>query len=609
MKTKKKLLVAAVSLLTAGTISLTAASAYFVDKDWTSETIVAGTMTTDNGGITIGKSAVTNVSSKYSASVSARNNISSIKLTTKSYSNASITNPSKYFVYTGTTTPVNDVFFLDNYGNVVYCVDHGLAATDAQYSSTGVSYAVPGTTDLTESSVITDDVKKVLQVGYPNRTSNSYENANNDEELKWATAIAIYIAEGTAYKHDKNTRTNWTDGIIRTDNITLDNTGLITASGLVLSDNYFKSLGATTTKEIEEKRAEYIKEAGRLKELVEDIWHEAQKEEADQFTLDNSEVSTKVVTNTKGNVTGYKVGPFKLNNNVGLATLSSSTSGASFEDEFGNKITTLKSSSVEKPFYVILPSTYSGNTVDVAISTPTKTYPMYYFWSGDETEQKMVVCNQNYAPTITTTVGVGMYSDYKYLNPGDVLNIQWKVTNNGTKSVATRNIVSIYWEKNDFSIYANQKDIIFLYPQTTNTDLIFKDMFNNEKPTIKGNSYSSLGSMGNITVDGKVYQNGYQFILEGDSLDGIGLGAETGNSSEVNYGSVYDDTDSYSDTISFKLALSPFANIHTMGENIIIKVESQAMQYRNSSDGDWSSQWETTATYYYNLSTGQKVNK
>jgi hypothetical protein len=223
----------------------------------------------------------------------------------------------------------------------------------------------------------------------------------------------------------------------------------------------------------------------------------------------------------------------------------------------------------------------------------------------------MVYC-QKIKPEEKVKISKAMYDEYTYWNPGDVLTVKWSVENTGTKSVVTRNIVSIYWENNNISTYGNHKDIVYIYPEKTNAS----DIFHNQFPTATTDyrkdiklfsshclntcSYKTLGSMDIVYVNGKKYNAGYSFIVYGDALDGVGDGAEVGNAYEKNYNSSFDETLNNIDEVSFKLALASASNIYTQGQKLVIRVETQAMQYRNTSDADWNTIFKDSYCYYGN---------
>ena len=95
-----------------------------------------------------------------------------------------------------------------------------------------------------------------------------------------------------------------------------------------------------------------------------------------------------------------------------------------------------------------------------------------------------------------------------------------------------------------------------------------------------------VGSAQTFTING-IEHTGYKFTVNGDDIDGVGTAAETGISREIDYGSEYDDNCAYKDVVSYKLALSQWANINTSGQKLKIVVITEAMQYQNTVDDDW----------------------
>jgi len=177
-------------------------------------------------------------------------------------------------------------------------------------------------------------------------------------------------------------------------------------------------------------------------------------------------------------------------------------------------------------------------------------------------------------------------SNSNKLMPGDVIDFSWKVENAGNASVLTRNTVYLYWDYNDVSKQnaSNGNDTVFVYKQTTSNSLIQSDILdmNPQSPNL-----IDIGSLTSFVVNGNT-RSGYKFMTYGDTLDGVGTEAHTGVSTETNYGSTYDDNATTYDLVSFKLALSQMANINTSGQKLNIFVVTEAMQYENTDDSDWS---------------------
>ena len=630
MNKKKKILLSLTAITAAIALIVTGASAFFIEYDTTHDVAKTGSVFLDVSPITVGHNAVykqgsTTETVNSSDSVSGiRKQLTSMNLQTLSYAYGS--GPCEYWIYKDSGFLLNDVYFRaklksDNtsyttYPYVAYCVDSGKLATDAKFTDTGMSTNYKGTTELKETTIVSDDVKAVLQVGYPNKSYKDYELAYNDIEFEWATSVAINIAEGDAYHTSGE---YWEDHIIRLDRMSVDgiNGEQVLVPLSVYSPNSFANEEAKNANEAE---------AARLKQLVSDILDQAEKlNSVPAFYLDytnaiNENQYAEVYENGKVvdyKLKGYKVGPFRLDNTIGTASLKAYINGAQapedivFWDSLGNVITSLDAT-FDDPFYLYVPSKYKYSDISIKVECDKeKEYPMYYYWDGNPTHQKMVYC-EKIKPSEEVLISKAMYDDYTYWNPGDVLTLKWTVKNTGTKSVVTRNIVSIYWENNNMSNYANNKDIVYLYPENTSATSIFWDQFpttandyrkeiTKYKTTCMNTcSYKQMGSMGTVYVNGKEYKAGYSFIVYGDALDGVGEGAEVGNAKEQNYSSVYDETLNNIDEVAFKMALSSAANNYTQGQKLVIRVETQAMQYRNTSDKDWDTLFKDSYCYYGN---------
>lgn len=168
----------------------------------------------------------------------------------------------------------------------------------------------------------------------------------------------------------------------------------------------------------------------------------------------------------------------------------------------------------------------------------------------------------------------------KTWNPGDINTITWKVENTGTKSIATRNKLYLYWE-DDMNKYSEANDIVYLYPQNiSNNDIENEMLEQNTKSKI------DLGAPKDITINGKKF-TGWEYVCSGDILDGVGDNAETGDAFEADYQSNLNDMSPTYDSLAYKLALSNYANVHTMDKNFKVVVVTEAMQARNTADSEW----------------------
>lgn len=417
-------------------------------------------------------------------------------------------------------------FFRTKDGEVAYCMDNGkIEPSDGLCNM---------------STPVSDKTKRILMKGYPQTKGSDY--GISDKELEWCTQIALYISEGTAYDEDGT---------------------LILGDEMKLSDfgTYY------TYQSDNEDQAE------KLLNVIEKLIDASTDSsiEISNFKLNASSIDIK----KDGD--GYLVGPYTIETNVDEAiTLTASDASVVFKDIDGNEITSLTGS---KEFYAYVPNDVSEDVTITAEAENVNILPSYYYWSGRSSEQKMAVASLMPAKVTAHIKSV------QELMPGDVWDLSWTVENTGNKSIVTRNTMYLYWEYDGTTDTenANGNESIYLYQQNTDAADIRTDMLT------KAPSNANLVNMGAVTeftLNGETHE-GYKFTVMGDDLDGTGNSAETGISREVDYGSEYDDTDSIRDVISYKLALSQFANINTSGQKLHVVVVTEAMQYQNTDDSDW----------------------
>ncbi len=650
MKKNKKIIMSLTAVCTSIAVLAGGAFAYFIAYDTTDTAARVGSVFLDVSDITIGQNAVYEttldedgyVTSTGSEIINgAEHSVSQkidatgeLSVATNTYPNGD--NPSLNWA-SKNARPLNDVYFRGTFQKedgsketgVVYCIDYGLSAPEGNH-------------ELDESQIVTEDVKKILTVGYPTMDKDDYPTyAKTDKEVEWATSVAIYIAENSAYFPSGNYATGH-ELSLSSFKRTLNNKEIkeltpylkhITG-GESPSTYPGEPISADLTNKVftfadimkmamgldgDDYKNSYA-ESYRLYKLVEEILAKSEKiATVDDFILDGANAFTDPIYekisdagsqfNKKEKLAGYLVGPFTLTNTVSTADLTlTEASGKSFTsyivDAAGKKITNL-STTYADPFYVrVALSDVDKDFRVTAESREESNYSMYTYWSGDRSYQKMIYASPNH-PKATVTVPSLSFDEYKYLNPGDVITVKWDVANTGTKAVATRNLVSIYWKGNKESVYSNYKDIIYIYPEKTNSSHIFGEQFglypseyldlckkaqstSKKDTSAYVSSYGPMESMDKVIVDKNEYKAGYSFIVYGDVLDGIGYGAETGHSIEVDYNSSLDDKNNYKDTIAFKMLMSSRANIHTMDDELVVRVETQAMQYLNTSNAEWN---------------------
>ena len=165
-------------------------------------------------------------------------------------------------------------------------------------------------------------------------------------------------------------------------------------------------------------------------------------------------------------------------------------------------------------------------------------------------------------------------------NPGDVNLLNFTVQNLGSKSIDTRNTIMIFW---DVDPDMAEQGIVYLYPASMSDANIRTDMAKAGGPTQNINIGLDNKS---ITNDSNQPRAGFIWTKIGDSLDGTGTTAETGDAFEVDYVTP-DETVTTLDKVSYKIAFSPDTPTTYMSKNLVVKVMTEAKQHRNTGN-DWS---------------------
>ena len=175
------------------------------------------------------------------------------------------------------------------------------------------------------------------------------------------------------------------------------------------------------------------------------------------------------------------------------------------------------------------------------------------------------------------------------LEPADIDTISWTTKNIGTSGVLTRHILEIYWQE-DTDIDAS--NLLYLYPANISKQAILTDF----EKIQKGEESTYLIKTESINEEvsgGKKYGMKYKFV--GDALNG-----SDGNevSKEVNYNSTEatiidenistDDTSKTDDEISFRVLVTPKLSYLFQGKPVSIKVTTEAMQYTEEGEENWT---------------------
>lgn len=169
-------------------------------------------------------------------------------------------------------------------------------------------------------------------------------------------------------------------------------------------------------------------------------------------------------------------------------------------------------------------------------------------------------------------------------NPGEVRTIEWTVENIGNKSVYTRNLLMIAW---DVPVDMPELGVLYIYPEAMTDDDVRTD--------IDGGALNAI-PIGPDTYNVKATNNdtkGYWYVFLGNVLDGVGTGAED-TDSRTPGSSTHDLPDNtFSQTLRFKIAFSAYAPLAYQNLDIYMKLEAEALQFRNNTidDGIYDDQW------------------
>ncbi len=180
-------------------------------------------------------------------------------------------------------------------------------------------------------------------------------------------------------------------------------------------------------------------------------------------------------------------------------------------------------------------------------------------------------------------------------NPGDVNRIRWDVINQGNKSIDTRNTVYLYWDvQDDIREYGTRggtsaiPGTMYLYPAFHANGSEYTDA--QIAADILAGAPNALvqDDMTEISAEGGT-RYGYRYTFTGDTLAGVGSGAETQAHDSSEPGGAQPDDDSRTqDHLELKIAFDPRVSVNLMGVPFQIDVVTEAKQHRNTNDDDWA---------------------
>lgn len=155
-------------------------------------------------------------------------------------------------------------------------------------------------------------------------------------------------------------------------------------------------------------------------------------------------------------------------------------------------------------------------------------------------------------------------------NPGTPHDITFTVSNDGNKSIVTRNVITISAEDVDptvFKIVDGDAEAVEKFYVVGDSDLTQEE-------------YAAQSEVATAV----------KYIISGDVFDGKGTDLSAGGDAEKEDGSIASDDDNVSPSKSYTYALAMSYGVDDEeyeGKGITINVEVQGMQYRNSNNSDW----------------------
>lgn len=187
------------------------------------------------------------------------------------------------------------------------------------------------------------------------------------------------------------------------------------------------------------------------------------------------------------------------------------------------------------------------------------------------------------ASSLSVKIANAALSNAKNVNPGDnditmpadstrtpglEHKLTFNVSNNGNTAIKTRHIVEIKTKNSSLS-----PDVFLLSDDGS-------DVPNSTKYYTTAKSNDVLAASYNETSDGAI--TAVKYVIMADVLDGVGENADIVNTPSK-----------ASNAYSYDLGMLATADNAYQGCEIDIAVAVQAMQYRNTSDSDWTSLFTT----------------
>jgi hypothetical protein len=180
-------------------------------------------------------------------------------------------------------------------------------------------------------------------------------------------------------------------------------------------------------------------------------------------------------------------------------------------------------------------------------------------------------------------------SNATVLEPADIDTVSWTTENIGRTGVLTRHTLEIYWEED---VGPEASSLLYLYPANMSKEAILTDF---AKVYAGQESQYLLKTEAVSKTVGEKTKHGIKYQFVGDALNGKD-NVEVSN--EVNYNSdteeiidstiTTDDTSKTTDSIAFRLLVSPKTSYLFQGKSVSITVTTEAMQYTESGSATWT---------------------
>lgn len=157
--------------------------------------------------------------------------------------------------------------------------------------------------------------------------------------------------------------------------------------------------------------------------------------------------------------------------------------------------------------------------------------------------------------------------------PGTPHDITFNVSNNGTKSIRTRNIITV--EMNDKASKLDPS----VFMVTDGKGEVAEKYYVVDGKDVAASDFDPLTSSCSAV----------KYIVSGDIFDGNGLSLEEGGNAEKETTSTVKATGDTAPAknYTYSLAMSHLASDEYQGKKVSITVEVQGMQYRNTNNSDW----------------------